>query len=45
MLRLRGHALTQLCKNDREKALAVYGFVKRIPFAKPLKLRLERHAR
>jgi hypothetical protein len=39
-LRLRAHALTQLCKNEREKALAVYGFVKRIPFAKPLKLRL-----
>lgn len=39
-LRLRAHALTQLCKTEREKALAVYGFVKRIPFAKPLKLRL-----
>ena len=39
-LRLRAHALTQLCKTDREKALAVYGFVKRIPFAKPFKLRL-----
>lgn len=39
-LRLRVRALTQLCKNEREKALAIYGFVKRIPFAKPLKLRL-----
>jgi hypothetical protein len=39
-LRLRAHALTQLCKTEREKALAVYGFVKRIPFAKPLKLHL-----
>jgi transglutaminase-like putative cysteine protease len=39
-LRLRARALTQLCKNDREKALAVYGFVKRIPFGKPVKLRL-----
>jgi len=39
-LRLRGRALTQLCKNDREKALAIYGFVKRLPFAKPFKLRL-----
>ena len=39
-LRLRAHALTQLCKTEREKALAVYGFVKRMPFAKPLKLRL-----
>jgi hypothetical protein len=39
-LRLRAHALTQLCTTEREKALAVYGFVKRIPFAKPFKLRL-----
>jgi hypothetical protein len=33
-------ALVQLCKNEREKALAVYGFVKRLPYAKPMKLRL-----
>jgi transglutaminase-like putative cysteine protease len=39
-LRLRARALTQLCKTDREKALAIYGFVKRLPFSKPLKLRL-----
>jgi hypothetical protein len=39
-LRLKARALTQLCKNEREKALAVYGFVKRLPFAKPAKLRL-----
>src|SRR5436305_14494257 len=39
-LRLRARSLTQLCKPDREKALAIYGFVKRIPFSKPLKLRL-----
>ncbi|MDB5871772.1 MAG: transglutaminase protein [Ramlibacter sp.] len=39
-LRLRVHALTQLCKTERERALAVYGFVKRLPFAKPFKLRL-----
>lgn len=39
-LRLRARSLTQLCKNEREKALAIYGFVKRIPFGKPLKLRL-----
>lgn len=39
-LRLRARSLTQLCKTDREKALAVYGFVKRLPFAKPLKMRL-----
>lgn len=39
-LRIRARALTQLSKTDREKALAIYGFVKRIPFAKPFKLRL-----
>lgn len=41
-LRLRAHALTQLCKSEREKALAIYGFVKRLAFSKPLKLRLRR---
>jgi len=39
-LRLRARALTQLAKNDREKALAIYGFVKRVPFAKPFKFKL-----
>jgi len=39
-LRLRSHSLTQLCKNERERALAIYGFVKRLPFSKPFKLRL-----
>lgn len=39
-LRLRAQALTQLCKTEREKALALYGFVKRIPFSKPFKLRM-----
>jgi hypothetical protein len=39
-LRLRAHALTQLCKSEREKALAVYAFVKRLQFAKPVKLQL-----
>lgn len=38
-LRLRVHALTQLCKNEREKALAIYGFVKRLPLARRFKLR------
>lgn len=38
-LRLRAQSLTQLCKTDRERALAVYNFVKRIPIGKPLKLR------
>ena len=39
-LRLRARSITQLSKSDREKALAIYGFVKRIPFAKPFKFRL-----
>ena len=39
-LRLRAQSLTQLCKTEREKAIAVYGFVKRLPFAKPFKMRL-----
>jgi len=39
-LRLRARALTQLCKTEREKALAIYAFVKRMPLGKPLKLRL-----
>jgi hypothetical protein len=39
-LRLRVHSLTQLCKSEREKALAIYGFVKRMPAVKPLRIRL-----
>lgn len=39
-LRLKVQSLTQLCSGEREKVLAVYGFVKRIPFAKPFKMRL-----
>lgn len=39
-LRLRAQALTQLCKSEREKALACYAFVKRLPYAKPLKMHL-----
>lgn len=39
-LRLRVHALVQLCQSDREKALALYAFVKRIPIARRMKLRL-----
>ena len=38
-LRLRVRSLVQLCKNDREKALAVYGYVKRLPLTRRLKLR------
>lgn len=37
-LRLRVRALTQLSKSDREKALAVYCFVKRLPLARRIKL-------
>jgi len=39
-LRLRAKSLTQLSRTDREKALAIYSAVKRITFAKPVKLRL-----
>jgi hypothetical protein len=39
-LRLRARSITQLSKTDREKALAIYGFVKRVPFAKPFKFKL-----
>lgn len=39
-LRLRVRALTQLAKNDREKALAVYGYVKRQPLARRFRTRL-----
>ena len=39
-LRLKARSLTQLCKTEREKALAIYGFVKRIELAKPIKLRM-----
>ena len=37
-LRLKARSLTQLCKNDREKALAIYGFVKALPYTKRVKL-------
>lgn len=39
-LRVRVHQVTQLARNDRERALAVYGFVKRLPFGKAFKMRL-----
>lgn len=39
-LRLRVRALVQLCKNEREQALAVYGYVKRLPLARRWKARL-----
>ncbi|MFI4928375.1 MAG: transglutaminase family protein [Burkholderiales bacterium] len=38
-LRLRVQALVQLCTTDRQKALALYGYVKRLPLARRMKLR------
>jgi hypothetical protein len=38
-LRLKAFSLTQLCKTEREKALAIYGFVKRLTLCKPIQLR------
>lgn len=37
-LRLKAQSLIQLCRTPRERALALYAYVKRIPYAKPLKL-------
>lgn len=37
-LRLKARSLTQLARSDREKALAIYAFVKRVPYAKRVKL-------
>jgi hypothetical protein len=39
-LRLKAQSATQLSRSDREKILALYSAVKRIPFAKPVKLKL-----
>ncbi len=39
-LRLRAQSGTQLCRTEREKVLALYASVKRIPFAKPFRMRL-----
>lgn len=38
-LRLRVQSLVQLCTTDREKALALYAYVKRLPLARRMKLR------
>ena len=38
-LRLKVRSLVQLCKSEREKALALYGYVKRLPLARRVKLR------
>jgi hypothetical protein len=37
-LRLKTRALTQLARTDRQKALAIYAFVKRLPYAKRIKM-------
>lgn len=38
-LRLKAQALTQLSKTPREKAVAIYGFVKRMALSRPIKMR------
>jgi transglutaminase-like putative cysteine protease len=38
-LRLRVRAITQLCNSEREKALAIYTFVKRMPISQRIRLR------
>jgi hypothetical protein len=37
-LRLKSRSLTQLARTDRQKALSIYAFVKRLPYAKRIKL-------
>jgi hypothetical protein len=37
-LRMRAASLVQLCRSDREKALAVYGFVKRLTYLRSFKM-------
>jgi hypothetical protein len=37
-LRLKARALTQLARSDRQKALAIYAYVKRLPYAKRVKM-------
>jgi hypothetical protein len=43
-LRLRARSITQLCKTDRERAMALHNYVKKLPFERPFKVRL-RNAR
>jgi hypothetical protein len=37
-LRMRAASLVQLCRSDREKALAIYACVKRLPYHRPFKM-------
>jgi hypothetical protein len=39
-LRLRARSLTQLCKTDRERAMAIHSYVKKFPFKRAIKFRL-----
>ena len=39
-LRLRARSITQLCKTDRERAMALHNYVKKLPFDRKFKLRL-----
>lgn len=39
-LRLRARSITQLCKTDRERAMALHNYVKKLPFERPFKFRL-----
>ena len=39
-LRLRERSITQLCKTDRERAMALHNYVKKLPFERSLKFRL-----
>ena len=39
-LRLRARSITQLCKTDRERAMALHNYVKKLPFVRAFKLRL-----
>ena len=38
-LRMRARSLMQLCRTDRDKALAAHAFVKRLPYTRAFKLR------
>jgi hypothetical protein len=38
-LRMKVQSLTQLCKSPRDKAITVYGYVKRLTLCKPIKMR------
>jgi len=38
-LRMKVHSLTQLSKSPRDKAITLYGFVKRLTLCKPIKMR------